>query len=71
MRGSDLTKTQAQALHSELQPMLAYFAKLHDRMEVCDFEPDDKLFVLVTKANTALQDLFIERHYLGWDGVGR
>jgi hypothetical protein len=41
-------------------------------MEVTGFPPHDPLYVDVVKAQHAMQDLLMERHYLGCQsGVGK
>ncbi len=71
MDSRDLTKAQAVAIHERLRPMAAHLHKLQERMEQRGFPTDDKLYLLVIRARTAVEDLFIATHYLGCDNVGK
>jgi hypothetical protein len=60
MHSNDLTRQQATALQSKLEPMLAYLNKLRHRMQNKGFPLDDQLWVAVSKAQQVMQDLVTE-----------
>ena len=60
MRSDDLTREQARALQDRLHPMLAYLNKLQHRMQSKGFPLDDPLWVTVSKAQQAIQELITE-----------
>jgi hypothetical protein len=71
MDRDSVTKDQAKALNTAIQPKLAYLFRLRERMTKAGFPPNDKLYRLVENAYDAMHRLFIELHYLSCDGVGR
>jgi hypothetical protein len=60
MQSTDLTRDQAKAVQQKLEPMLAYLNKLQHRMQNKGFPLDDQLWVTVSKAQQAMQDLVTE-----------
>jgi hypothetical protein len=60
MQRNDLTHEQAKALQDKLEPMLYYLNKLQHRMQNKGFPLDDQLWVTVSKAQRAMQDLVTE-----------
>ena len=72
MDSRKLTADQADRMVAGLAPGRRYISKLKARMEQRKFPADDKLYVLTLEAQRALQDLFVELHYLSCQsGVGR
>jgi hypothetical protein len=64
MRSDDLTREQARALKSKLQPMLGYLNRLKKRMANKGFPPNDQLLIAVCKAEMAMHELQVATHYL-------
>jgi hypothetical protein len=63
---------QARKIREALQPALGYLTRLQRRMEVTGFPPDDRLYMAAVKAQTSLQTLLVELHYLSCgSGIGR
>jgi hypothetical protein len=60
MQSTDLTRDQAKAVQQKLEPMLAYLNKLRHRMQNKGFPLDDQLWITVSKAQQAMQDLMTE-----------
>lgn len=60
MQSDDLTPAQRRRLLESLGPMLGYLNKLRHRMQNKGFPLDDKLWVLVSKAQATMQDLVTE-----------
>jgi hypothetical protein len=63
---------QAEKIMERLQPSLAYLNRLQRRMESRGFPLNSRLFRLVTDAQRAVNDLYVELHYCSCEsGVGR
>jgi hypothetical protein len=60
MESKDLTRDQAKAIQRQLEPALAYLHKLRHRMQNKNFPLDDPLWLTVSKATSAMQDLVNE-----------
>ena len=58
-----LTHEQAEKIRDALWPAFHYLARLKKRLEQVKFPQDDKLFVAVEKAHSAMQDLHVHLHY--------
>jgi hypothetical protein len=67
-----LTRQQADALRDAIQPRLAFFVALRERMERRGCARTDKLYQLVRAAENALHAVYVEVHYLSCaGGTGR
>jgi hypothetical protein len=54
---------QAERIMERLQPSLAYLNRLKRRMENRGFPPNGRLYRLVSDAQRAVNDLYIDLHY--------
>jgi hypothetical protein len=67
----DLTKDQFTRLHEALFPTANLLNRLERRMSRLGFPVNDPLYLLVVKAQSAIQDLYVHVHYLSCSsGVG-
>ena len=64
MDSRDLTSKQADELYQRLRPMFHYLADLQRRMEQRQFDPDDRLYLEVKTARSAMQLLCKDVHRL-------
>jgi hypothetical protein len=72
MDHGDLTKDQLTRLHQALFPTANLLNRLERRMARLGFPTNDPLCLLVARAQSAVEDLYIHVHYLGCSGgVGR
>jgi hypothetical protein len=63
---------QAERIMERLQPSLAYLNRLRRRMERRGFPPNGRLYRMVSEAQEAVNDLYVELHYCSCDsGIGR
>ena len=70
--GRRMTCWQAEQVNKALYPLANYLVRLRSRMEKVGFLPDDPVFLLVAKAQDAVQHLMVELHYRSCrSGVGR
>jgi len=70
--GRRMTCWQAEQVNKALYPLANYLVRLRSRMEKVGFLPDDPVFLLVAKAQDAVQHLRVELHYRSCrSGVGR
>ncbi|MDW8262847.1 MAG: hypothetical protein RMJ35_10010, partial [Phycisphaerales bacterium] len=72
MDSRQIRPNQAERLCQALRPPLAYLGRLRRRMELLGFPPDDPLYRTAARAFEAVQDLYVQSHYLTCPhGVGR
>ena len=72
MDSHKLKKWQIVQMHEALRPAAQYLARMLERMDRTRFPHDDLLRKRATDAQTAMQHLCMELHYLSCDsGVGR
>jgi hypothetical protein len=64
MQSTDLTREQARALKSKLQPMIGYLSRLKRRMYQRGFLAGDPLLDAVVNAENAMHALSVETDYL-------
>ena len=69
MKSTDLSKQQAQKMHSALAPTLGYLSRLVLRLEAKTFPADDRMYVAALKAQAAMGELVMTLHYLTCSGV--
>ena len=69
--GRRMTCWQAEQINKALFPLANYLVRLRSRMEKVGFLPDDPVFMLVSKAQDAVQHLRVTLHYRSCkSGVG-
>jgi hypothetical protein len=66
-----IERWQAAQLFKTLQPTVGNLSRLRTRMEQVGFVPSDPLYQRVSQAYKSLQALYIELHYLSFDGTGK
>lgn len=72
VNSDDITTQQARELHEAFHPTLGNLTLLSERLNKLGFPPDDKLLLVVQKAQDALQHLTVELHYMSCPtGVAR
>jgi len=70
--GMNLTREQAAALGERIGPMVAYLARVRERMTRVGFPVADPLYQSVMRAENALRDITVKLHYMSCaGGVGR
>jgi hypothetical protein len=66
-----LTREQAEAFRNKIRPILHFLLLCRRRMNTRGFDQNSRLYMLVDKAHSALQSLFVELHYISCgSGVG-
>jgi hypothetical protein len=71
MRFTRLTRKQAESFRNKIPPMLHFLLLCRRRMDARGFDPNSRLYMLVDKAQSSLQSLFVELHYISCgSGVG-
>jgi hypothetical protein len=71
MRFTRLTRNQAEAFRKKIRPVLLFLLLCRRRMDARGFDPNSRLYMLVDKAHSSLQSLFVELHYISCGtGVG-
>jgi hypothetical protein len=71
MNADDLTRGQAGALKTKLEPMVSYLNRLGKRMSGRGFPDDDPMRLLVAAALKAMYELYAEVQCRSIDGKGR
>ena len=63
MNADQVTRRQARAIKSKVEPFRYYLYQLRSRMSARGFAPGDPLFDLVRQAETAIGELFVDIEY--------
>jgi hypothetical protein len=63
MDADQVTRRQARAIKSKVEPFRYYLYLLRSRMSARGFTPGDPLFELVRQAETAIGELFVDVEY--------
>ena len=69
MNSRDLTPEQARLMAEKLRPTLGYLTRLQRRMDEEKFPAHDPVYVTVSEAQAAMQDLCMVLHYRTASGV--
>jgi hypothetical protein len=70
MNSNQITKAQANKMHTALAPTLRYLNRLYERLNARSFPPEDRLYRAAIKAQAAMSELVMVLHYLTCNGVG-